>query len=62
MLGAAVPDPESVGTDLEKLAGRVAPAGTDADIGFEFRKTADELLIEARCEGQASELRHRLPA
>lgn len=61
-LGAAVPGGEPVIDALEQLAARVAPPGLDAEIDFEFRRSGNELLIEARCRGQASELRYPLPA
>jgi len=55
------PDTASVAADLEGLLERVAPSGKEADIGVEFRSVNGELLIAARCEGQASELRYPLP-
>jgi hypothetical protein len=32
------------------------------DITFSFRRDDGELVIEASCDGEASEVRHRLPA
>jgi hypothetical protein len=61
-LGSNAEQSESIGSALEGLAGRVAPAGIEGEIAFEFRRSSGELLIEARCEGQASELRYPLPA
>lgn len=60
-LGAAVPDAEPVAEALEVLAGRVAPPDHDGDISFEFRRSGHELLIQATCAGQTSELRYLLP-
>lgn len=61
-LDARVPDAGQLATDLEELAGRVAPNGLETAIDFEFRRSGSELLILARCAGQASELRYPLPA
>ena len=61
-LGSALPDAESVGATLEALAERVAPAGTQGEITFEFREVDRELLIRARCDGRSSEARCALPA
>lgn len=61
-LGVAVPDAEPVADAIEQLAGRVAPQGLDAVIDFEFSRSGNELLIEARCKDKASELRYPLPA
>lgn len=59
-LGAAIPEADSVTDALEQLARRVARPELEASIDFEFRRSGHELLIEARCEGQASELRYPL--
>jgi hypothetical protein len=61
-LGTSLPDAESAGITLEGLAERVAPAGCDADITFEFSEVDRELLIRARCDGRSSEARYPLPA
>ena len=61
-LGGDPPDAESVGATLEELAERVAPAGTQGEITFEFSETNGELLIRARCDGRSSEARRALPA
>ena len=61
-LGVAVPDAEPIAEALEQLAGRVAPSGLDDVIEFEFSRAGNELLIEARCKDQASELRYPLPS
>ena len=61
-LGAVVPDGAGVADALDALARRVAPPGLDADIAFEFRRSGQELLIQANCKGQTSELRYPLPA
>jgi hypothetical protein len=61
-LGSELPDAESVGATLEALAERVAPAGTQGDITFEFSEVDRQLLIRARCAGRSSEARCALPA
>ena len=61
-LGSTLPDAESVGAALEALAERVAPAGTQGEITFEFTEQDRELLIRARCDGRSSEARCALPA
>jgi hypothetical protein len=62
-LGAAAPDAEAVGALVEGLASRLGnggPSGTS--ITFEFRQGLGELVIEGRCSGKASEVRHPLPS
>ena len=59
--GTSGRDAKSIVADLEPLLQRVAPKGTDADIALEFRTSAQELVVHARCEGQVSELRYPLP-
>jgi hypothetical protein len=50
----------SISAMLEALSSRVAAAGED--ITFEFRQVNGELIIEARCNGRTSEVRHPLSA
>lgn len=52
---------EAAGIALDAVAERVAPAGSEADITFEFTEDEGELLIRARCDGRSSEARHPLP-
>ena len=59
-LGIRTADAESAGASVDGLADRVARGGSD--ITFEFREIGRELVIEARCNGQSSEVRHRLPS
>lgn len=59
-LGSALPDAESAGVTLERLAERVAPEGTTGDITFEFCELDHQLVIHARCDGRSSEARHAL--
>ena len=59
-LGSNLPDAESAGAVLEELAERVAPAGTQGEITFEFSELDRQLLIHARCDGRSSEARHAL--
>lgn len=61
-LGSELPDAESVGAMLDELAERVAPAGTQGEITFEFTEVDRALLIRARCDGRSSEARCALPA
>jgi hypothetical protein len=60
-LGAASPDAQSIGAMVDGLASRLGNGGGHEDITFEFRLVERELVIEARCNGEASELRHPLP-
>jgi hypothetical protein len=50
----------AIGPMLEALSLRVATSGED--IIFEFRQVNRELVIEARCNGRTSEVRHPLSA
>ena len=61
-LGSPLPDAESAAATLEALAERVAPAGTQGDITFEFSEEDRALLIRARCDGRSSEARCALPS
>jgi hypothetical protein len=51
---------KSISAALEALSARVAASGED--ITFEFRQGDRELIIEARCNGRTSEVRHPLSA
>ena len=62
-LGTSGPGAQSIGSTVEKLAAQVGHGGQQGgSIRFEFRQVGGELVIEARCDGQASEVRHPLPA
>lgn len=62
-LGTASPDAETLARKVEGLASRLAGGnGRHRDITFEFRQENGELIIEARCDGEASEVRQPLPA
>jgi hypothetical protein len=62
-LGAPGPDAQAVGEAVEGLASRLANGGqADRSITFEFRQARGELVIEGRCSGEATEVRHPLPA
>lgn len=61
-LGDTTRDAASVSAALDAVASRVAPAGSEADIEFEFSQSEGELLIEARCGNRTSEVRCPLPA
>jgi hypothetical protein len=56
------PDAASVAAAVEGVASRVAPAAGDGEITFDFREVNGELLIEAHCGSQSSEVRCPLPA
>jgi hypothetical protein len=60
-LGAKSPDAESLAAMVEGLASRLGNGGHQ-DITFVFRQVDGELVVEARCNGKASEVRHPLPA
>jgi hypothetical protein len=48
----------SISAALDALSSRVAASGEE--ITFEFREVNRELVIEARCNGRTSEVRHPL--
>lgn len=50
----------TIGATLAAMTSRVAESGED--ITFEFRHVNRELVIQARCNGRSSEVRHPLPA
>jgi hypothetical protein len=62
-LGTTSPDARSLATMVEGLASQLGNGGghPEQDITFEFRQEAGELVIEARCDGEASEVRHPSP-
>ena len=61
-LGTRAPDAQSLATKVEGLASRVSDrARQQQDITFEFCQVEGELVIKARCSGEASEVRHPLP-
>jgi hypothetical protein len=62
-LGTGSPDAQSIGAMVDGLASRLGNGGKGAqDITFNFRQVDGDLVIEARCDGEASEVRHPLPA
>ena len=63
-LGTSVPDAQSIGVAVEKLALDLGQGGSSQSslITFDFRQAGSELIIEARSNGHASEVRHPLPA
>ena len=62
-LGTSHSDARSLGGRVEGLASRLGNGGRDEEqeITFEFRELRGELVIEARCSGHTSEVRHQLP-
>ena len=62
-LGTTGDGAQSLGTTVEKLAVQLGHGEHSGGlISFDFRQVGSELIIEARCNGQASEVRHPLPA
>jgi hypothetical protein len=63
-LGAGSPDAQQLGERVAVLASRLANGGgsTGQEITFEFRQVEGELVVQARCNAMASEVRQRLPA
>jgi hypothetical protein len=61
-LGAGSPDAQQLGARVAVLASQLANGGGHGqEITFEFRQVAGELVVQARCNGQASEVRQPLP-
>jgi hypothetical protein len=61
-LGAGPPDAQQLGERVAVLASRFANGGGHGqEITFEFRQVKGELVVEARCNGEASEVRQPLP-
>jgi hypothetical protein len=63
-LGTSAPDAQSLGAAVEKLASDLGQGGSHQGglITIDFRRVGSELVIEASCNGHASEVRHPLPA
>jgi hypothetical protein len=61
-LGAKSPDAQSLGTKVAGLASQLGNGGghTNQEISFEFRQVNGELVVKARCNGEATELRQQL--
>jgi hypothetical protein len=61
-LGAKSPDAKSLGTKVAGLASKLGNGGghQDQEISFEFRQVNGELVVEARCDGEATQLRQPL--
>jgi hypothetical protein len=62
-LGATGPDAQSVAAKVAGLASELGNGGAPQadDIAMEFRQVDGELVIEARCAGSRSEVRHEIP-
>src|SRR5690349_13507514 len=62
-LGATGPDAQSLAEKVAGLTSELGNGGTPqaADIVMEFRQVERELVVEARCAGNASEVRHEIP-
>ena len=63
-LGTTAPDAQSLGATVERLASELGNFGRHEgqDITFSFRQVDGELIIAARRDGEASEVRHPLPS
>ena len=63
-LGTTAPDAQSLGAAIDKVASQLGNSGSrkGQDITFSFRQVVGELVIEARCNDEASEVRHPLPS
>ena len=61
-LGCDASKAESLAEAVDGLASRVGVSAGQGEIAFEFRQLPGALVIEARCDGRASEVRHPLPA
>jgi hypothetical protein len=61
-LGAASGDAQSLSEKVARLAQELRNGSPQAqDIAMEFRLVEGELVVEARCAGGASEVRHEMP-
>lgn len=58
--GAPAPDAETLGASLDRAVS--ALAGGSGPIELVFRRSGGDLVVEARANGQTSEVRHALPA
>jgi hypothetical protein len=58
--GASAPDAETLGAALERAVS--ALAGGPGPVDLVFRRSGRDLVVEARANGQTSEVRHALPA
>jgi hypothetical protein len=61
-LGSDASKAQSLAKAVDGLASRVSASAERDEIAFEFRHVPGALVIEARCDGEASEVRHPLPA
>jgi hypothetical protein len=61
-VGDPDPDGKTTAAAIDDVVARVASADGHADIVFEFRRTDNELLIEARSAGRSADVRHALPS
>ena len=58
-LGAG--DAQSLAAKVADLAAKLRNGSQGQDIAMEFRRVDGELVVEARCAGAASEVRHEIP-
>jgi len=62
-LGAAAPDAQTLAAKVSGLASQLGNGGGPQapDIAMEFRQVEGELVVEGRCAGRRSEIRHEIP-
>ena len=62
-LGAGSPDAQQLAERVSVLASTLANGGglSGQEIIFEFRQVKGELVVQVRCNGEASEVRQPLP-
>jgi hypothetical protein len=58
--GASAPEAETLGAALERAVS--ALSGGPGPVDLVFRRSGGDLVVEARANGQTSEVRHALPA
>jgi hypothetical protein len=63
-VGDPDPDGKAAVAAIDEVMSRVLPDGGrhDAEVEFEFRRTDEELLIQARCDGRSADSRRPLPS
>jgi hypothetical protein len=61
-LGAPPQNAESIGAGVDRLAARLKEGGSSEEsaITLAFRHDGGDLVVQGRCEGEATEIRHPL--
>ena len=62
-LGASAPEAQAVAAKVAGVTAQLGNGGAPQaeDIAMEFRHADGQLVVEARCAGAASEVRHEIP-